>query len=74
MSHSRPRCDAIAFGNYTTYKNDHSWEVSITVNKDRNISQFQSLIFSGCDKHYQDISEGFKKTLFQGELQCTGWI
>ncbi|KAG0145847.1 hypothetical protein CROQUDRAFT_658095, partial [Cronartium quercuum f. sp. fusiforme G11] len=53
-------------GNYMTYKNDHPWEVSITVNKDMNISQFQSLIFSGCDKHYQDISEGLKKALFQG--------
>ncbi|KAG0139649.1 hypothetical protein CROQUDRAFT_666182 [Cronartium quercuum f. sp. fusiforme G11] len=31
-----------AFGNYTTYKNDHPWEVSITVKNDMNISQFQS--------------------------------
>ncbi|KAG0139604.1 hypothetical protein CROQUDRAFT_666275, partial [Cronartium quercuum f. sp. fusiforme G11] len=54
--------------------NDHPWEVSITVNKDMNISQFQALISSGCDKHCQDISQGLKKALFQGELRCTGWI
>ncbi|KAG0142287.1 hypothetical protein CROQUDRAFT_662711 [Cronartium quercuum f. sp. fusiforme G11] len=29
-------------GNYMTYKNDHPWEVSITVKNDMNISQFQS--------------------------------
>ncbi|KAG0144544.1 hypothetical protein CROQUDRAFT_659876 [Cronartium quercuum f. sp. fusiforme G11] len=28
--------------NYMTYKNDHPWEVSITVKNDMNISQFQS--------------------------------
>ncbi|KAG0150806.1 hypothetical protein CROQUDRAFT_652059, partial [Cronartium quercuum f. sp. fusiforme G11] len=61
-----PKASKEAKGNHTTYKNDHLWEVSITVKKDMNISQFQSLIFSGCDKHYQDISEGLKKALFQG--------
>ncbi|KAG0145065.1 hypothetical protein CROQUDRAFT_659141 [Cronartium quercuum f. sp. fusiforme G11] len=73
-SKKTPKASKEAEGNYTTYKNDHPWEVSITVNKDMNISQFQSLIFSGCDKQYQDISEGLKKALFQGELGCTGWI
>ncbi|KAG0141897.1 hypothetical protein CROQUDRAFT_663227 [Cronartium quercuum f. sp. fusiforme G11] len=63
-----PKASLEAFGNYMTYKNDHPWEVSITVNNDMNISQFQSLIFSGCDKHYKDISKDLKKTLFQGEL------
>ncbi|KAG0146158.1 hypothetical protein CROQUDRAFT_657793 [Cronartium quercuum f. sp. fusiforme G11] len=73
-SKKTPKASKEAEGNYMTYKNNHPWEVSITVNKDMNISQFQSLIFSGCDKHYQEISEGLKKALFQGELQCTGWI
>ncbi|KAG0148216.1 hypothetical protein CROQUDRAFT_655124 [Cronartium quercuum f. sp. fusiforme G11] len=73
-SKKTPKASKEAKGNYTACKNNYSWEVSITVNKDMNISQFQSLIFSGCDKHYQDISEGLKKALFQGELQCTGWI
>ncbi|KAG0148003.1 hypothetical protein CROQUDRAFT_655355 [Cronartium quercuum f. sp. fusiforme G11] len=37
-----PKVFKEASGNYTTYKNDHPWEVSITVKNDMNISQFQS--------------------------------
>ncbi|KAG0150128.1 hypothetical protein CROQUDRAFT_652842 [Cronartium quercuum f. sp. fusiforme G11] len=37
-----PKASKEASGNYTTYKNDYPWEVSITVKNDMNISQFQS--------------------------------
>ncbi|KAG0150717.1 hypothetical protein CROQUDRAFT_651964 [Cronartium quercuum f. sp. fusiforme G11] len=37
-----PKASLEASGNYMTYKNDHPWEVSITVKNDMNISQFQS--------------------------------
>ncbi|KAG0140414.1 hypothetical protein CROQUDRAFT_665229 [Cronartium quercuum f. sp. fusiforme G11] len=37
-----PKASKEASGNYMTYKNDHPWEVSITVENDMNISQFQS--------------------------------
>ncbi|KAG0147403.1 hypothetical protein CROQUDRAFT_656137 [Cronartium quercuum f. sp. fusiforme G11] len=37
-----PKASKEAKGNYMTYKNDHPWEVSITVKNDMNISQFQS--------------------------------
>ncbi|KAG0151341.1 hypothetical protein CROQUDRAFT_651153 [Cronartium quercuum f. sp. fusiforme G11] len=37
-----PKASKEASGNYMTYKNDHPWEVSITVKTDMNISQFQS--------------------------------
>ncbi|KAG0139703.1 hypothetical protein CROQUDRAFT_666123 [Cronartium quercuum f. sp. fusiforme G11] len=67
-SKKTPKASKEAKENYTTYKNNHPQEVSITVNKDMNISQFQSLIFIGCDKHCQDISQGLKKALYQGEL------
>ncbi|KAG0145502.1 hypothetical protein CROQUDRAFT_658567 [Cronartium quercuum f. sp. fusiforme G11] len=37
-----PKASKEASWNYTTYKNDHPWEVSIPVKNDMNISQFQS--------------------------------
>ncbi|KAG0146442.1 hypothetical protein CROQUDRAFT_657434 [Cronartium quercuum f. sp. fusiforme G11] len=37
-----PKASKEAEGNYTTYTNDHPWEVSIKVKNDMNISQFQS--------------------------------
>ncbi|KAG0143392.1 hypothetical protein CROQUDRAFT_661282 [Cronartium quercuum f. sp. fusiforme G11] len=37
-----PKASKESSGNYMTYKNDHPWEVSITVKNDMNISQFQS--------------------------------